>query len=315
MSKIYDALVHAANNRHSRTAAARARSGHQSAGLLNLSSRNISVEWKITGAVASVILVFGFLLLILANQLMTQALRKETDKRALAMTHNLSNAAVSSVVGNNILQLYASVTQYAQLQGVAYAFIEDRDGKIIANSMRPFPSELVGTSPRDDRKQVDTRSVTLQGKTVYETRVPILEGQLGAAHLGIWAEEVTKKNLRQNPQTCPAGKFLHPHDATFDQQGNIYIVEDRGGGIDDDIWFAKDLNGDGDLLDVGEGIGRWASNGTVGSELTGLYFDPFNDDRAWVNIQHPASDNDRTIEITLEGDNRNRQHEGHGWRW
>ena len=90
-----------------------------------------------------------------------------------------------------------------------------------------------------------------------------------------------------------------PDNLAMDHDGNIYIVEDRGGGVDDDIWFARDLNKDGDLLDEGEGIGRWASNGTVGSEFTGLYFDPVNKRRAWVNIQHPNSSNDRTIEITI----------------
>lgn len=79
----------------------------------------------------------------------------------------------------------------------------------------------------------------------------------------------------------------------------MYIVVDRNGGVDDDIFFAKDLNMEGDVTDAGEGIGRWASNGTVGSEFTGLYFDPKDKRRAWVNIQHPASGNDRTIEITL----------------
>ncbi len=49
----------------------------------------------------------------------------------------------------------------------------------------------------------------------------------------------------------------------------------------------------------GEGLARWASNGTPGSEFTGLYFDPLKKRRAWVNIQHPASGNDRTIEITV----------------
>jgi hypothetical protein len=29
------------------------------------------------------------------------------------------------------------------------------------------------------------------------------------------------------------------------------------------------------------------------------YFDPANKRRAWVNIQHPDSDNDRTVEITI----------------
>ncbi len=66
-----------------------------------------------------------------------------------------------------------------------------------------------------------------------------------------------------------------------------------------DIWLARDLNLDGDLTDPGEGLARWASNGTLGSEFSGLYFDPQDKRRAWVNIQHPTSGNDRTIEITV----------------
>jgi hypothetical protein len=85
----------------------------------------------------------------------------------------------------------------------------------------------------------------------------------------------------------------------IDAEGIIYIVEDFGGGEGDDIWVSTDLNGDGDLSDPDEGLARWASNGTLGSEFTGLYFDPFNKRRAWVNIQHPDSGNDRTIEITI----------------
>jgi hypothetical protein len=95
------------------------------------------------------------------------------------------------------------------------------------------------------------------------------------------------------------GGLSSPDNLAIDHDGTIYIVEDRNGGTDDDIWLAKDLNEDGDLTDPGEGIGRWASNGTPGSEFTGLYFDPTNKRRAWVNIQHPASGNDRTIEITI----------------
>lgn len=109
-----------------------------------------------------------------------------------------------------------------------------------------------------------------------------------------------------------------PDNLAVDHDGNIYVVEDRGGGSDDDIWFANDRNKDGDLTDVGEGIGRWASNGTVGSEFTGLYFDPFNKRRAWVNIQHPDSGNDRTIEITIprgrDNDDDDDDHR-HQWDW
>jgi len=94
-------------------------------------------------------------------------------------------------------------------------------------------------------------------------------------------------------------ELTSPDNLAIDHDGNIYIVEDQPGGDRDDIWFARDLNKDGDLDDEGEGLARWASNGTLGSEFTGLYFDPQDKRRAWVNIQHPASGNDRTIEITI----------------
>ncbi len=102
-------------------------------------------------------------------------------------------------------------------------------------------------------------------------------------------------------------QFVSPDNLAFDSEGNIYVIEDQpgggstGGGLTggtDDIWFAKDINKDGDLLDSGEGFARWASNGTPGSEFTGLYFDRNNPNIAYVNIQHPSSGNDSMIQIT-----------------
>jgi secreted PhoX family phosphatase len=98
--------------------------------------------------------------------------------------------------------------------------------------------------------------------------------------------------------TAVGGGLRNADNVAIDAEGNIYIVEDRSGGSDDDIWFAADWNKDGDILDEGEGLARWVSNGTVGSEFTGLYFDLRNPNRAYVNIQHPSSGVDRLIEIS-----------------
>ncbi len=94
------------------------------------------------------------------------------------------------------------------------------------------------------------------------------------------------------------GGLRNADNVSIDAAGNIYIIEDRNGADDDDIWIAMDLNHDGDLADAGEGIARWASNGTPGSELTGLYFDPNDPNKAYVNVQHPADGIDRTMMIT-----------------
>ena len=39
-----------------------------------------------------------------------------------------------------------------------------------------------------------------------------------------------KENMRASPDKWQAGKFVHPHDACFDTDGNIYVVEWVKGG-------------------------------------------------------------------------------------
>lgn len=73
------------------------------------------------------------------------------------------------------------------------------------------------------------------------TRVSLF-GKDGKAitHLGeelAWREKVVASlgkdkgpAIRLKPGECPAGKFIHPHDACFDKDGNIYVVEWVQGG-------------------------------------------------------------------------------------
>ena len=89
----------------------------------------------------------------------------------------------------------------------------------------------------------------------------------------------------------PVGNtFTNPDNLAIDADGNIYIVEDQPGGVED-VWFSVDKDGDG----VAEGIAKWASLSTKGAESTGLYFDRTRPDVAYINVQHPDSGVDRTI--------------------
>ncbi len=160
-------------------------------------------------------------------------------------------------------------------------------------------TDLPGFKGTDYQRPEDLQIQTLKhGEFLYvatTTTNEVYRLDLRANTISVFANRST----RDLASGVAVGEALaSPDNLAIDSRNNIYIVEDRNGGVDDDIWFARDLNKDGDLLDAGEGLGRWASNGTVGSEFTGLYFDPNNKRRAWVNIQHPASGNDRTIEIT-----------------
>jgi DNA-binding beta-propeller fold protein YncE len=62
-----------------------------------------------------------------------------------------------------------------------------------------------------------------------QARITLLDGKNNVvARFGDdaeWRANVMKMKARQHPENCPAGKFLHPHDACFDANGNIFIAE------------------------------------------------------------------------------------------
>jgi HAMP domain-containing protein len=85
------------------------------------------------------------------------------------------------------------VAKYGRLEGVAYAYIQDPKGGIIASSVQPFPSEIKDSSPIAPRERSRSRVSNLRGRAVIETQVPVLDGQLGSAHVGLWADAVERE--------------------------------------------------------------------------------------------------------------------------
>jgi HAMP domain-containing protein len=156
-------------------------------------SRRIGLMWKIMGTLTGVIVLFGLLVLGLVSHLTGKALRTQLDKRALAIVTTLSDAAGGHVIARNPLELHALITKYSLLDGVAYAIIRDGKGEIMAQSLAVLPAELKEALSLDGRRQAQQRELTLRGKAVYETRVPILGGQAGTAHVGIWGDGVEEE--------------------------------------------------------------------------------------------------------------------------
>jgi HAMP domain-containing protein len=152
-------------------------------------SRGVGLRWKIGGLYTGVMLALGVVVIGAVYQLTQGTLRDQLDKRALAIATNFSDAAAGHIAGRNILALHALARKYTLLDGVAYAFIEDGNGEVIAQTLGSFPPDLRHALPVGAKRQVDRRELRFANSSVYETSVPVLDGQMGRVHV-FWADAV-----------------------------------------------------------------------------------------------------------------------------
>lgn len=157
---------------------------------MNPESRRLGLKWKIGGIFTGVMLVLGAIVIAAVYRLTENTLRDQLDKRALAVAVNLSDAAAGHVAGRNLLALHALARKYTFLDGVAYAYVEDSKGEILAHTLGTFPETLRQEGIENAKRQISRREVSLGNRSVYETAVPVLEGQMGAVHVGFWADAV-----------------------------------------------------------------------------------------------------------------------------
>jgi HAMP domain-containing protein len=153
---------------------------------VDINWRRGGLRWKISTTFSSLILMLGILVIGIVYYFTASALQKQVDLRSSAIATNLADAAAAFVSRKSTLELDALVAKYGRLDGLAYAFIQDPKGELLASSMQPFPVEL-----KDGGGTTTSSRVTrVRGMSVYETRSPLLDGQLGIARVGLWAEAV-----------------------------------------------------------------------------------------------------------------------------
>ncbi len=149
------------------------------------------LKWKISTAFGGLILVLGLFVIGIVYYFTGAALERQMDLRSTAIATNLADAAAGYVSRKSSLELDALVAKYGRLDGVAYALIQDPKGEILASSLQPFPSELKEASG----SAAASRVTRVRGRAVFETRAPLLDGQLGLVRVGLW-EDGMREDMR-----------------------------------------------------------------------------------------------------------------------
>jgi len=155
--------------------------------------KRIGLRWKVAGLFSGVMLILCTLMVAAVYHLTQKTLREQFEKRALAIATNLSDASAGHIVGKNLLELNTLLQKYTFLDGLAYAFVQDSEGAIVAHTLGTFPPGLRQGLPVGRQRVATQRELSLQEKPIYETSVPVLDGQVGTIHVGFWGDAMEKE--------------------------------------------------------------------------------------------------------------------------
>lgn len=153
-------------------------------------SRRFGLKWKIGGIYTLIMFILGICVIAAVYELTGSTLRDQLDRRSLAIARNFSDAAAGYVAGRNTLALNALAGKYTLNEGVAYAYVEDGQGEILAQTFGRVPEDLRSATVPVTGREVGRRELRWNGRTIYETSVPVLEGQMGKVHVGFWADDL-----------------------------------------------------------------------------------------------------------------------------
>jgi signal transduction histidine kinase len=146
-----------------------------------------SVRTKIMGIVLVLVLLLGVGITVQVRTVLTQALEKRLEEQSITVARDLAARSTDLILINDLFALH-QLLEETQLNNpdVRYAFVADRDGVILAHTFGAgFPPDLQAANQAFSTDHHHTvRLITDEG-LVWDTAVPIFDGQAGIARVGL----------------------------------------------------------------------------------------------------------------------------------
>ena len=148
------------------------------------------------GSIGLVILLAAGLILFIQTTLSLK-LTAALQKRGVSLARDLSGHVVDPILTENQLALQITALDSKDSEeDIEYEFVLDPKGEVLAHTFgETFPIDLMHVNELKAGQDYGIQTLNVGGKKVFDIAVPVLNGELGTAHLGISAEPV-KRDIR-----------------------------------------------------------------------------------------------------------------------
>ncbi|MBI3163297.1 MAG: HAMP domain-containing protein [Chloroflexi bacterium] len=147
----------------------------------------VSVRSKILGIVLGFIALLGAGVIIQSRYALTATMTAQLEEQSVSVSRDVAARATDPILLNDLLGLHDLLDEtLANNPNVRYAFIVDPQGQVIAQTFEGgFPLDLLTLNSVKQNKHHHTALIQTDEGLVWDTAVPILDGKIGTARIGL----------------------------------------------------------------------------------------------------------------------------------
>ncbi|MEA4901795.1 ATP-binding protein [Desulfitobacterium sp.] len=157
----------------------------------------VKIQYKILGLVVGVVALLTSMMVWQMGNVLTTNLRDQLDKRAVSIGSDVAARATNDLLINNTYSVYEMIKETVKNnQDALYIFIVDPQGNVLAHTFGDaFPAELLKANPVDSKEKYHLTAFRTEVGVVRDVAVPILNGKLGTARVGMGEQGLRKAVL------------------------------------------------------------------------------------------------------------------------
>jgi signal transduction histidine kinase len=147
----------------------------------------VSIRTKILGIVLGFIVLLGAGVTIQARYAFTATMTAQLEEQSVSISRDLAARATDPILLNDLLRLNDLLNEtLANNPNVRYAFLLDSNGQVIASTFEGgFPLGLLSLNSAQASDHHHTALIQTDEGLVWDTAVPILDGKIGTARIGL----------------------------------------------------------------------------------------------------------------------------------
>ncbi len=147
----------------------------------------VNVRAKILGIVLGFIILLGVGVMVQSRYALTATMTAQLEEQSVSVSRDLAARATDPILLNDLLGLHDLLNEtLANNPNVRYAFIVDARGQVIAQTFDGgFPLDLLTLNFVDADQHHHTALIQTDEGFIWDTAVPILDGKIGTARIGL----------------------------------------------------------------------------------------------------------------------------------